>query len=173
MDAYTAIKKRRSIRKYKKKTVNKKDLIKVLAAAREAPSASNRQEWRFIVVEDKQKKQLLYEAAKKQEFVKEAPIILVCCADTDNHIMTCGQACYPIDLAIAIDHMTLAAVSLGLGTCWVGSFYEDEVRKILNIPEKIRVVELLALGYPTQTNKIPKNRLSLEQIVFFEEWGNS
>jgi len=125
------------------------------------------------VIEDKQKKQLLYEAAKKQEFVKEAPIILVCCADTDNHIMTCGQACYPIDLAIAIDHMTLAAVSLGLGTCWVGSFYEDEVHKILNIPEKIRVVELLALGYPAQTNKIPKNRLPLEQIVFFEEWGNS
>ncbi|MBP7088490.1 MAG: nitroreductase family protein [Candidatus Omnitrophica bacterium] len=173
MDVYAAIKKRRSIRKYKKKAVNKKDLRKILAAAKEAPSASNRQEWRFIVVKDEQKKQLLYEAAKKQEFIKEAPIILACCADTDGHIMTCGQACYPIDLAIAIDHMTLAAISLGLGTCWVGAFYEDQVRKILNIPEKIRVVELLALGYPAEIKKNPKNRLSLKQIVFFEEWGKS
>jgi len=173
MNVFTAIKKRRSIRDYQNKDVVTEDILRILAAAKEAPSASNRQEWRFVVVKNKKTKQLLYEAAKKQEFIKEAPVILVCCADTDEHVMTCGQVCYPIDLAIAIDHITLAAVELGLGTCWVGAFYENQVRKILNIPDKIRVVELLALGFPRKTQESPKKRLPLKDIVFFENWGKS
>jgi nitroreductase len=84
--------------------------------------------------------------------------------------MTCGQLCYPIDVAIAIDHMTLVAVELGLGTCWVGAFYEEQAKKILNIPEEIRVVELLALGYPKDDNVIDKERLPLKDIVFKEKW---
>jgi len=66
-------------------------------------------------------------AAKEQAFVYQAPVVIACCAQTDNYTMTCGQLSYPIDVAIAIEHMALEAAELGLGTCWVGSFYEDEV----------------------------------------------
>ena len=170
MDVLSAIRKRRSIRDYLKKEVEEEKLSLILEAARQAPSASNRQEWRFIVVKDKVSKAKLCCAAKNQEFVNAAPVIIVCCAQTDNHVMTCGQACYAIDLAIAIDHMTLAAVELGLGTCWIGAFYEEKVKKILNIPDNIRVVEMLALGYPAKKLIAPKNRLGLDDIVFFDKW---
>lgn len=171
MNIFEAIKKRRSIRGYLDKKLEQEKLILVLDAARQAPSASNRQEWRFVAVDDKKTKAALSIAAKGQKFVDEAPCVIVCCAKTDNHVMTCGQACYPIDIAIAIDHMTLAAVELGLGTCWVGAFYEDQVKKILKIPDDIRVVELLAIGYPKEEHPKPKDRLSLDEIAFFGEWG--
>ncbi len=170
MNVFSAIRKRRSIRNYLKKGVEEKKLSLILEAARQAPSASNRQEWRFVVVKDAASKVKLCCAAKNQEFVNDAPVIIACCAQTDSHTMTCGQACYVIDLAIAIDHMTLAAVELGLGTCWIGAFYEEEVKKILDIPDNIRVVEMLALGYPAKKPTGPKNRLELDEIVFSEKW---
>ena len=83
--------------------------------------------------------------------------------------MRCGQNAYPIDLAIAIDHMTLQAVEEGLGTCWIGSFFEDQVKNILGIPKDVRVVELLALGYPADQPK-PKTRNPIESIVRYEKW---
>jgi nitroreductase len=171
MDVFEAIKKRRSVRSYLDKVVEKEKLLKIFEAARQAPSASNRQEWRFIVVKDRSLRQKLCKAAKGQKFVEEAPVVIACCAQTDSHTMTCGQLCYPIDVAIAIDHMTLAAMPLGLGTCWVGAFNEEEVRNILNIPKDIRVVELLTLGYPGQEVSSVRERLSLEKIVFCEKWG--
>jgi len=173
MDVFKSIQKRRSIRNYQDREVEEDKLFKVLEAARQAPSASNRQEWRFVVVRDKVAKAKLCQAAKNQAFVNEAPVVIACCAQTDNHIMTCGQACYVIDLAIAIDHMSLVAVGLGLGSCWIGAFYEEEVKKILDIPQEIRVVEMLALGYPAQESSSPKNRLALEKIAFFRKWGSA
>jgi nitroreductase len=83
--------------------------------------------------------------------------------------MSCGQLCYPIDVAISVDHMALKAVEEGLGTCWVGAFYEDEVKKILGIPDDIRVVELLTLGYPVDVPP-PRRRLNLTDIVRYEKW---
>lgn len=172
MDVFEAIKKRRSIRGYLEKGIEDEKLNQILEAARQAPSANNKQEARYIIVKDKKTKEKLCEAAKGQFFVKEAPVVIVCCAKTDNHVMTCGQLCYPIDVAIAIDHMTLAAVALGLGTCWIGAFYEDKVKEILKIPEDIRVVELLALGYPKDYPSNPKNRLTLSETVFSEKWSD-
>lgn len=171
MDIMSIIKKRKSVRDFLEKDVEEEKLKIILEAGRLAPSASNRQEWRFIVVRDKNTRQSLMKAAKNQSFVAEAPIVIVCCAETDNHKMGCGQLCYPIDVAIAIDHMALMAVELGLGTCWIGAFFEDEVKKILNIPKDIRVVELLPLGYPKDDRQIEKNRLPLEEIVMREKWG--
>jgi len=85
--------------------------------------------------------------------------------------MTCGQACYPIDTAIAIDHITLCAVAEGLGTCWIGAFFEDRVKEILSIPPEIRVVALLPLGYPAGDGPARKNRLPLDRIVRRGRWG--
>ena len=110
------------------------------------------------------------DAACRQKFVAEAPMVLVCCADTDNHRMTCGQLSYPIDVALAVDHLTLCAAVEGLGTCWIGAFYEDEVKKILGIPPEIRVVALLPIGYPKDPSPVPKYRLSLEKIVMYDSW---
>jgi nitroreductase len=171
MNVMEAIKKRCSVRGYQNRPVEREKADKILEAARLAPSASNRQEWRFVVVQDRDTRQRLMKAAKNQAFVGEAPVVIACCAKTDNHIMTCGQMCYPIDTAIAIEHMALEAAEEGLGTCWVGAFYEDQVKEILGIPQDIRVVELLALGYPDKPSSTRKDRLSIEEIVMHERWS--
>ncbi len=172
MDVMEAIKRRCSVRSYHDRAVEKEKLEIILEAARLAPSASNRQEWRFIVVQDKNTRQRLMKAAKNQAFVGQAPVVIACCADSDNHAMTCGQLCYPIDVAIAIEHMALKATEEGLGTCWIGAFYEDQAKEILGIPKDIRVVELLALGYPDKPCPSHKDRLSLEEIVMYGGWRN-
>ncbi len=170
MDVMEAIKKRCSVRSYQNRPVEREKLDKILEAARLAPSASNRQEWRFIVVQDKETRKRLAQAARNQTFVGEAPVIIVCCAKTDNHVMTCGQMCYPIDVAIAIEHMALKATEEGLGTCWIGAFHEEKVKEILVIPQDIRIVELFILGYPAKPSSGSKDRLSIEEIVMHDKW---
>ncbi|MFH0764008.1 MAG: nitroreductase family protein [Candidatus Omnitrophota bacterium] len=173
MNVMEAIKNRCSVRSYQNRPVEKEKLDKILEAARLAPSASNRQEWRFVVVQDRGTRKRLMKAAKNQAFIGEAPVVIAACAKTDGHIMTCGQMCYPIDAAIAIEHMALEATEEGMGTCWVGAFYEDQVKEILGIPQDIRVVELLALGYPAGPSRSRKDRLSIEEIVMRERWGKA
>ena len=170
MTVMEAIKKRKSVRAFEDRPIEEEKLSSVLEAARLAPSASNRQEWRFVVVRDAGMRTKLAKAANNQTFVGEAPVVIACCAETDSHVMSCGQECYPIDVAIAIDHMTLAAVELGLGTCWIGAFSESEVKKVLGIPEEVRVVELLPLGYPADSAQKDKNRRSQDEIVHWEKW---
>ena len=170
MDVYEAIKTRKSVRAFQSREVPDEVLERILDAARLAPSANNFQEWRFVVVRDRETRDELVEAACRQTFVAQAPVVLACCAETNNHVMTCGQPSYPIDLAIAIDHITLCAVAEGLGTCWIGAFYEDEVKRILSIPPAIRVVALLPLGYPQDPAPVRKLRRSLERIVCYENW---
>ena len=171
MDVMEAIKKRYSVRSYQDRAVETDKLESILEAARLAPSANNKQEWRFIVVRDKNVRQRLMQAAKDQAFVGQAPVVVACCAKTDSHVMTCGQQCYPIDVTIAIEHMALKATEEGLGTCWIGAFYEDKVKEILGIPQDIRVVALLALGYPVKLRPNPKDRLRLKEIVMYEVWS--
>jgi nitroreductase len=170
VDVYDAISKRKSVRGFTEEGVSDEMVSRLLEAARQAPSASNRQEWRFIVVRDQAMRNQLAEAARGQKFVGEAPVVLACCAETDEHIMACGQLCYPIDVAIAIDHITLCAVAEGLGTCWIGAFDEEQVKKLLGMPSPIRVVGLLPLGYPTDPSMVKKNRLPFEDIVKYERW---
>jgi nitroreductase len=170
MDVFDVIKERRSVRTYADKPVEKEKLDKIFEATRLAPSACNYQEWRFVVVTKKSKREALMVAANNQKFVAEAPVVIACCAETDGHKLRCGESCYTIDVTIAIDHITLAAVALGLGTCWIGSFYPEQVREILNIPQDIRVVELLTLGYPADSPR-EKNRKPIDEIVHYEEWS--
>jgi len=171
MDVYQAIAARKSVRSFLDKEVPDETLLRILNAARLAPSARNFQEWRFIVVRNPALRQKLAEAAKGQNQVAEAPVVLVCCAKTNEHVMTCGQLCYPIDLAIAIDHITLCAVAENLGTCWIGAFYPEEVKKILHIPAAVPVVSLLPLGYPRDPAGETKDRLPLKEIVRYESWA--
>ena len=100
-----------------------------------------------MVVRNVETRKRLAIAANRQMFISEAPVVIVCCAETDGHVMSCGQQCYPIDVAIAIDHLTLCAAAEGLGTCWIGAFDEGKVKEILGISKGIRVVELLRFSY--------------------------
>jgi nitroreductase len=169
MDVFEAIAERRSVRSFLDKDVEEDKLKKVLDAGRQAPSANNRQEWKFVVVRDRELRRRLGEAANGQTFVGQAPVVIVPCAVQYDHVMSCGHPSFLVDVSIAIDHMTLAARALGLGTCWIGAFNQQKVRDVLGIPSSIQIVELLPLGYPTQWPSA-RPRKPLEQAVCYEKW---
>jgi len=171
MNVLEAIKARRSVRAYQDRAVEEDKLKAVLEAGRLAPSAKNLQEWRFVVVTDADIRKKLVPAARNQSFVAQAPVVIAGCAEDTDNLMPCGQLSYPIDVTIAVDHMTLAAVELGLGTCWIGAFDEAKVREILGIPGHVRIVTLLTLGYPADGGGHGKSRLSLDEIVKYEKWA--
>ena len=158
------------MRSFLDRSIDEDVLLSVLEAGRLAPSAKNRQEWRFIVVRDGEVRRRIGEAANGQSFVGEAPVVIVACGVVDGYVMSCGQPSYPIDVAIALDHISLAAVEVGLGTCWIGAFNEDKVKEILGIPEEVRVVELMPIGYPAHQVLKEKNRLPLSKVVKRDHW---
>ena len=169
MDVFTAISQRCSVRAYKERDVEEEKLNKILEAGRLSPSASNRQEWKFIIVKSRETRKKLANAAFGQTFIGEAPVVVVACATESKSIMGCGQPAYTVDLSIALSFMILEAWELGLGTCWIGAFKEEEVKNILKIPERIRVVAMTPLGYPNQPPS-QKSRKGLDQIVCFEKY---
>ncbi|KPL04125.1 MAG: nitroreductase [candidate division Zixibacteria bacterium SM23_73_2] len=170
MDVFEAIKKRRSIRSYEDKPIEEDKLKKVLEAGRLAPSAANRQEWKFVIVKDRFLKKKIAAAANKQNFISQAGAIIVGCGTECFNVMTCGQYAYTVDVSIAMTQMSLQAVEEGLGTCWIGAFKEDEVKKILNLPDEVRVVELMTLGYPAYVPE-PTLRKKLDEVVSYDGWG--
>ena len=170
MDVFTAINGRFSVRSYQALAVEDDKLKKVLEAGRLAPSANNGQEWRFIVVRNAENRQKLAVAAYEQSFVGEAPVVIVACATEAEHLMPCGQPAYTVDVSIAFSFMLLEAYELDLGTCWLGAFDEQEVKKILGIPASVRVVAMTPIGYPVQNTPPPKNRENFDQVIYFEEY---
>ncbi len=168
MDVAEAIRNRYSCRHYQDKPLEQNKLDAVLEAARQAPSAKNLQDWRLVVATGKETKKQLAAAANNQTFLEEAGAIIVACTVSD-HVMRCGQAVGPIDVAIALEHIALRATDVGLATCWIGSFYADKVKEIVGIPQNVTIIELMALGYPADSPK-EHRREPLEHIVSFEKW---
>ena len=164
MEVKDAINKRRSIRDYEDTPVPEDKLLKVLEAARLAPSGGNSQPWKFIVVKEAKRRQQLSKAASGQTFVAKAPVVIAAIATMPERLQQCGVPAYAVDLAIAVDHMTLAAVDEGLGTCWIGAFSQEEARDVLKVPAKYRIVALLTLGFSKQPEG-PKTRKSLNEII--------
>jgi nitroreductase len=169
MDISQAIRRRYSCRHYDARPVEQDKLAAVLEAARQAPSAKNLQDWRFVVVTKEATRKRLAAAANNQTFLEDAGVIIIACTASD-HVMRCGQAIGPIDVSIALEHMCLQATELGLATCWIGSFYPDKVKPIVGIPEHINIIELLALGYPADSAK-EHRREPIESIACFEKWA--
>lgn len=168
MDVFEAIKRRYSCRAYEARPIEQEKLARVLEAARLAPSASNQQDWRFVVVTDAETKTQLAEAANNQKFVGTAAVVIVACSNSD-HVMTCGQAIGPIDVSIALEHIALQAAAEGLATCWIGAFQTNKVKDILGIPADIAVIELMPIGYPADRQQSPK-REPVEKIVCYQRW---
>ncbi len=168
MDFYEVVRTRRSIRSYRPDPIPEATLNRVLEAARIAPSGSNRQPWRFIIVEDEELKKQMVVACGNQNFIAEAPVVIVACGynihyDRGGYM---GNMSMLLDVSIAFTHLILAARAEGLGTCWIGAFNNEDVKKILDIPEDVNVVAITPLGYPRDEEfTVPSQRKSLREIV--------
>ena len=150
---------RRSIRSFQRKPIPKDVLNAILEAGRLAPSAHNRQPWHFIVVTKPElKRKLIF--SSWNSFMEDAGAIIVGCGYT-------GEKWAVVDVAIALENMVIAAEALGLGSCWIGYFTESEVKKALKIPENLKVVAMIAIGYPAEKPEPPPKK-SLEEIVHYE-----
>ncbi|MEM3703685.1 MAG: nitroreductase family protein [Candidatus Bathyarchaeia archaeon] len=173
MDVFEAIMGRRSIRAFQSRDVPFEIVEKLIEAARWAPSAGNIQPWEFVIVRNPETKKRLAEAALGQSFIEEAPVVIVVCADEERSASgygSRGRTLYCIqDTAAAIQNIHLAAYALGLSTCWVGAFREDEARKILKIPEGVRPVAIIPVGYPAES-PTPRSRRPLKQIIHYERF---
>jgi nitroreductase len=173
MDLYEAIQRRHSVRDYADKPVEEDKIVRVLDAGRLAPSGRNRQPWKFVVVRDAAKRKTLAELSG-QTFLAEAPVVLAVVGTSPDAVMFCEVPADPVDCAIAIDHMTLAAVAEGLGTCWIGHFPQQPCRELLGVPESAKIIELLALGYPAggaSARPGEKSRKKLEEVVCRETYN--
>jgi nitroreductase len=168
MTIMETIRKRYSCRLYQEKAVEQDKLDTILEAARLAPSARNMQDWRFVVITETGTKRQVAECTNRPEVFEKAGIIIAACSNSD-HVMRCGQAIAPIDVAIALEHICLQATELGLGTCWIGAFDSEKVRKILGIPDDIIIIELMTVGYPADTKPKAK-RESIDKIACYEKW---
>lgn len=163
MQLFEALKTRRSIRAYENVPVPKEKLAQVLEAARIAPSAANKQMWKFVVVEDQDIKEKLVPLCRNQPFVGQAGVVIACCCPDKNWKWA------DVDVSIAVDHMTLAAHALGLGTCWIGAFDPTGVADLLAVPEEAKIVVLLTLGMPAKETAV-RPRKDLEEIVSYNKY---
>ncbi|MCD6117860.1 nitroreductase family protein [bacterium] len=179
----SAVKKRRSIRAYSDKKVEREKILCCIEAARLAPSAENIQPWRFLVLDDPEVKddflkQVTGGIYKHTKWAFSAPVIIIIIAETNILAHTIGGKLqripfHVLDLGIAGEHISLQAAELGLGTCWIGWFNRKKAQRELKLPGKFNVYSLMALGYPdTQKRSADRKFLPLEDIVAFNSPSN-
>jgi len=174
MEFLELAKKRYSCRSYKNTKIEEDKIIKILETGRIAPSAANKQPWKFVVTKEKKNLEELHKTYHREWF-NQCPVVITICGtpdkawtrseDNKNHT--------DVDVSIAIDHMTLQATELSLATCWICNFHISEVKKTLNLPEGIEPIALLSLGYPNDkvnTERHEKRRKPLKDIVIWEKF---
>lgn len=163
------IKNRFSVRHFKNVPLDPEKLSRILEAGRLAPSAKNRQPWRFLVIDDPSIKEKIYNAAYGQQQVKDAGAVIVACSTNIEYIMPNGQPAYPIDITFAVSFMMLQAEKEGYGSCIITMFNENSVHNILTLPYSMRAVMMLAVGEkdeePTHTDRKPTS-----QVISFNHW---
>lgn len=171
MEISDAIKNRRSIRSFMPDSIPEEDLTKILEASRWAPSSGNTQPLEIVIIEEEKSMKKLVEAARGQTFVGEAPVALVICANIPRTAETYGkrgEEMYVIqDTAAAIQNILLRAHSLGYGTCWVGSFFDEKLSELIEAPDHVRPLAIIPIGKPDEDSKAPPKR-SLEEIIHKE-----
>lgn len=176
MDVFQVIRDRRSIRKYQDTPVEDAKIEQVLDAARLAPSWKNMQCWRFLVLREQADRTKLLAAIPDdnpgKKAIAAAPVVIIVCADPAESDVENGIEYYIADTAIAFEHLCLTAHALGLGTCWMGWYNEEQIKSAFNIPDSIRIVGLTPLGYPNQEPK-PRPRKELADIAFYDIWPDN
>ncbi|MDQ1327167.1 MAG: hypothetical protein QG641_447 [Candidatus Poribacteria bacterium] len=161
MEFTEVIAKRRSIRKYKSNPIPETKLQNLYEALRMAPTGANLQDFNFIFVKDEEKRQRIATEAGHQGFIAEAPVLMIAVCNPGGEF----------NVAIAVDHMILAATNEGLGTCWVGWFEREPVKEILGIPESKEAVILVPIGYPDESPDA-RQRKSLEELIMIDSYGH-
>ena len=169
MDFLELVKLRYSVRSYLSRPVEQDTLDRILEAVRLAPSGSNRQPWKFVLVRDEEIRRRLAAACSNQQFIAQAPVVVAGVGLMPDRVMRCDIPGDPVDVSIAMEHLALAAAAEGLGTCWIGAFYQDRVREVLGIPDSAKVVAVMTLGYPADSPR-SKNRKPVSEIVCYDRW---
>jgi nitroreductase len=167
MDTFQTIFERRSVRTYKAEPIPAADLKQILEAARQAPSASNRQPWHFIVVGDPQQKQRVAEACGSQVWMADAAYIIVAVG-----LPAVTAKWYRVDVAIALQNLVLAARSLGYGTCWIGDFNPSKLKELCHIPEEMDIVACTPLGVPF-TQPAARERKAWDKVFSADRYGQA
>jgi nitroreductase len=174
MNTLDAINARRSIRRYLDRPIEFEKLTSILDAAIKAPSAGNLQDWKFIIVVDRELIKQVASYSIEQYWIQTAPALIIVCAVPEKHEMYYGlrgKRLYNIqDCAAAIENILLAATDVGLGSCWIGAFEEEKIRSLFAIPPDVRPQAIITLGYNDET---PKDRqlVPIENVVFFNRYG--
>ncbi|MBN2829051.1 MAG: nitroreductase family protein [Candidatus Cloacimonetes bacterium] len=184
MEFMNVINTRHSVRDFKPDPIPEDILTEILEAGRSAPSAQNRQEWRYLVIQDKSRIELLSRHSGliglSNLYIRKAPCVIIACADTSKGIKLNNQDYYLVDTAISFQQMMLTAWNYGIGSCWLGAYNEGSVKKFLNLPKQFRIVGISPFGYPAESITIytkvlkkfagSEKRLPLDKTVRFEEW---
>jgi nitroreductase len=161
MSLLEVIFRRRSIRRYKAESIPDDVLRNILEAGRLAPSADNAQPWHFVVVTERKTKVKL-STGRWNRFIKNSAVTIVGCGYAYNEWST-------IDVTIALENMVIAAEAQGVGSCWIGDFEEEKVKKLLGISKNLKVVALVSFGYPAFKPKPPKKK-SLDTIMHYNRF---
>jgi len=156
MDVFQAIKKRKSVRDYTGEPISEEDMSKLLQSARKAPSAKNLQPWQIIVVTDFETKKELVGICQGQMFVEDAGAVIIGLVEDTKWS--------EIDLTISLDHLSLEAVELGLGTCWIGSFNTKKLKELIKIPDDFEPFILMTVGHPDDDSHSPTKK-AVEELV--------
>ncbi len=163
------VQKRYSVRAYKPDPISDELLQQVLEAARLAPTASNRQAFQFIVIHTAGRMTELKRIYARDWFVQAPLVICACGLPAQNWVRRDGKNYNDVDVAIAMDHLILAAADLGLGTCWIAAFDIAAAREVLGLPPDVEPIAFTPLGYPADAPK-PKQRKPLAELVRYEHW---
>ena len=176
MDLHDAIRAYRPCMQYNPRPVPPEKLKTILAAARLAPSQHNLQPWRFVVVQDDERKRLLAQASNRGKLIAEAPAVIVAFAVEEDIPVTVGGyiSAYPLDVAVAVGHLQLAATAEGLATNWIIEFHEEKIRSVLHVPEGIHPIAVIPIGYPAENNGYStidsEGRKSPDEIIAYDEY---
>lgn len=169
MEFSNLIQRRYSVRAYKPDPVEDDKLQGLLEAARLAPSAANRQALRFIVIHTEGREEELQRIYNRDWFVQPPLVICACGIPSENWVRKDSKNYNDVDVAIAMDHLILAATDAGLGTCWIAAFDVNAAREVLHLPDQVEPIAFTPLGYPA-VQPGPKKRKDLSELVRYERW---
>lgn len=169
MEFLNLIERRYSVRAYKPDPVEDDKLQGLLEAARLAPSAANRQALRFIVIHTEGREEELQRIYNRDWFVQPPLVICACGIPSENWVRKDSKNYNDVDVAIAMDHLILAATDAGLGTCWIADFDANAAREVLHLPDDVEPIAFTSLGYPA-VQPGPKKRKDLSELVRYERW---